>query len=119
MARCRRRVRRCRGAHVRREPGEPAAARHAGAVRRGRGAVPPFDPQRLNKAGSVYLTRPSLGHFVAKREELLERAADVYGWVASGDVKVHVGHRYDLAEVYAAHADLEARRSTGKLLLIP
>ncbi|NVI90574.1 quinone oxidoreductase [Actinomadura sp. BRA 177] len=83
------------------------------------GAVPPFDPQRLNKAGSVYLTRPSLGHFVAKREELLERAADVYGWVASGDVKVHVGHRYDLAEAGAAHADLEARRSTGKLLLIP
>jgi NADPH2:quinone reductase len=83
------------------------------------GAVPPFDPQRLNKAGSVYLTRPSLGHFVDKREELLERAADVYRWVASGEVKVHVGHRYDLAEAGAAHADLEARRSTGKLLLIP
>ncbi|TDD83909.1 quinone oxidoreductase [Actinomadura darangshiensis] len=83
------------------------------------GAVPPFDPQRLNRAGSVYLTRPSLVHFVAEREELLERAADVYGWVESGDVKVHVGHRYDLAEAGTAHADLEARRSTGKLLLIP
>ncbi|GAA1869807.1 quinone oxidoreductase family protein [Actinomadura bangladeshensis] len=83
------------------------------------GAVAPFDPQRLNKAGSVYLTRPTLLHYVAEREELLERAADVYGWVASGAVNVHVGHRYDLAEAASAHADLEARRSTGKLLLIP
>ncbi|GAA1808933.1 quinone oxidoreductase [Actinomadura chokoriensis] len=83
------------------------------------GAVAPFDPQRLNKAGSVYLTRPTLAHYVAEREELLERAADVYGWVASGAVNVHVGHRYDLAEAASAHADLEARRSTGKLLLIP
>lgn len=83
------------------------------------GAVPPFDPQRLNKAGSVYLTRPTLAHFVERREELLERAADVYGWVASGAVKVHVGRRYGLAEAASAHADLEARRSTGKLLLIP
>ncbi|NEA28852.1 quinone oxidoreductase family protein [Actinomadura bangladeshensis] len=83
------------------------------------GAVAPFDPQRLNKAGSVYLTRPTLAHYVAERAELLERAADVYGWVASGAVNVHVGHRYDLAEAASAHADLEARRSTGKLLLIP
>lgn len=83
------------------------------------GAVPPFDPQRLNRAGSVYLTRPSLGHFVEKREELLERAAEVYGWIGSGAVKLHVGHRYDLAGARTAHADLEARRSTGKLLLIP
>jgi NADPH:quinone reductase len=83
------------------------------------GPVPPFDPQRLNRAGSVYLTRPSLVHFIEEREELLERAADVYGWVRSGDVKVHVGHRYDLADAATAHADLEARRSTGKLLVIP
>ncbi|NDU74625.1 zinc-binding dehydrogenase [Actinomadura sp. DSM 109109] len=83
------------------------------------GPVPPFDPQRLNRAGSVYLARPSLAHYIEKREELLERAADVYAWVESGAVKVHVGRRYDLAEAAAAHADLEARRSTGKLLLIP
>ncbi|MFB4307045.1 quinone oxidoreductase [Actinomadura sp. GTD37] len=83
------------------------------------GAVPPFDPQRLNRAGSVYLTRPTLTHYVERREELLERAADVYGWVASGAVKVHVGRRHDLADARSAHADLEARRSTGKLLLIP
>ena len=83
------------------------------------GPVPPVDPQRLNRAGSVFLTRPSLAHYVEKREELLERAADVYAWVESGAVKVHVGSRHDLAEAAAAHADLEARRSTGKLLLIP
>ncbi|WP_141582639.1 quinone oxidoreductase [Actinomadura sp. WMMA1423] len=83
------------------------------------GPVPPFDPQRLNRAGSVFLTRPSLGHYVEERGELLERAADVYAWVESGAVKVHVGRRYDLAEAAGAHADLEARRSTGKLLLIP
>lgn len=83
------------------------------------GPVPPFDPQRLNRAGSVFLTRPSLAHHVEERAELLERAADVYAWVESGAVKVHVGRRYDLAEAAAAHADLEARRSTGKLLLIP
>ncbi|MES9601605.1 zinc-binding dehydrogenase [Actinomadura sp. NPDC000929] len=83
------------------------------------GPVPPFDPQRLNRAGSVFLTRPSLAHYVEERAELLERAADVYAWVESGAVKVHIGRRYDLAEAAAAHADLEARRSTGKLLLIP
>ncbi|TDE31098.1 quinone oxidoreductase [Actinomadura sp. 6K520] len=83
------------------------------------GKVPPFDPQRLNAAGSVYLTRPTLAHFTEAREELLERAADVYGWVASGAVHIHVGHRYDLAEAATAHADLQSRRTTGKLLLLP
>ncbi|MFF4238902.1 quinone oxidoreductase family protein [Actinomadura geliboluensis] len=83
------------------------------------GPVPPFDPQRLNRAGSLFLTRPTLAHYVEKREELLERAADVYGWIASGALNVHVGHRYDLADAGAAHTDLQARRTTGKLLLIP
>ncbi|WP_067461076.1 quinone oxidoreductase family protein [Actinomadura macra] len=83
------------------------------------GPVPSFDPQRLNAAGSVYLARPSLVHYTADREELLWRASEVYGWVAAGDLRVHVGHRYDLAEAGAAYADLEARRTTGKLLLIP
>ncbi|GIH73403.1 quinone oxidoreductase family protein [Sphaerimonospora thailandensis] len=83
------------------------------------GAVPPFDPQRLNAAGSVFLTRPSLTHYVADREELLWRAGDVLGWVASGALKVHVSQRYPLAEARRAHDDLEARRTTGKLLLVP
>ncbi|MBO2463277.1 quinone oxidoreductase family protein [Actinomadura violacea] len=83
------------------------------------GKVPPFDPQRLNAAGSLFLTRPTLADYTATREELLERAADVYGLIASGALKLHVGKRYALADAAAAHADLEARRTTGKLLLIP
>ncbi|QFG21225.1 quinone oxidoreductase [Actinomadura sp. WMMB 499] len=83
------------------------------------GPVPPFDPQRLNAAGSLFLTRPSLAHHTATRAELLERSGEVYRWVADGRVNVHVGHRYDLADARTAHADLEARRTTGKLLLVP
>lgn len=83
------------------------------------GPVPPFDPQRLNAAGSLFLTRPSLNHYIATREELLWRAGDVLGWVASGALKVHISQRYPLAEARRAHDDLQARRTTGKLLLIP
>lgn len=83
------------------------------------GPVPPFDPQRLNAGGSLFLTRPTLGHYTATREELLSRANDLLGWVASGALKVHVSQRYPLAEARRAHDDLEARRTTGKLLLIP
>lgn len=83
------------------------------------GPVPPFDPQRLNAAGSVFLTRPSLAHHIADRDELLWRAGDVLGWVASGALKVHISQRYPLAEARRAHDDLEARRTTGKLLLVP
>ncbi|WP_433331039.1 quinone oxidoreductase family protein [Spirillospora sp. CA-294931] len=83
------------------------------------GPVPPFDPQALNRAGSLFLTRPSLAHHLATREELTTRAGDIYGWVASGDLRLHIGNRYPLDEVPTAHEDLEARRSTGKLLIIP
>lgn len=84
------------------------------------GRVPPsFDPMRLAAAGSVFLTRPTLGHYVATRAELTERATDVLGWVASGGLRPHIGRRYDLAEARTAHEDLEGRRTTGKLLLLP
>lgn len=83
------------------------------------GPVPPVDPQRLNASGSLYLTRPTLAHYVATREELLERAEDLFGWIASGELSVHIGGRYPLADAGRAHEDLEARRTTGKLLLIP
>jgi NADPH2:quinone reductase len=83
------------------------------------GKVEPFDPQRLNALGSLFLTRPTLHHYVHTREELLQRSGEVYGWVASGDLRVHVGHRYDLADARTAHEDLQGRRTTGKLLLIP
>ncbi|KUP96662.1 quinone oxidoreductase family protein [Thermobifida cellulosilytica] len=82
------------------------------------GPVPPFDPQRLNAAGSVYLTRPSLGHYTRTRQELLDRASDVLGLVASGGLTVHVGGRYPLAEAHRAHTDLASRATTGKLLLV-
>jgi NADPH2:quinone reductase len=83
------------------------------------GRVPPFDPMRLESGGSLYLTRPSIRHYTATREELLSRAAEVLGWVAEGKLDVRIGGRYPLEEVRRAHEDLEARRTTGKLLLIP
>jgi NADPH2:quinone reductase len=81
------------------------------------GPVPPVDPQRLNAAGSVYLTRPKMFDYVATREELLERAAAVYAAVADGTLDVRIGGRYRLEDVRQAHEDLEGRRTTGKLLL--
>ncbi|HVL83282.1 MAG TPA: quinone oxidoreductase [Pseudonocardia sp.] len=83
------------------------------------GPVPPVDPQRLNAAGSVFLTRPKLFDHVDTRDELTARAAAVYGAVADGSLRVRIGHRYPLDEARAAHEDLQARRTTGKLLLLP
>ncbi|SOC51501.1 quinone oxidoreductase family protein [Ornithinimicrobium cerasi] len=83
------------------------------------GAVPPFDPQRLNAAGSLFLTRPSLAHYVQDREELLWRAQDVLGAVADGRLHVRIGGRYPLAEARRAHEDLEGGGTTGKLLVVP
>jgi NADPH2:quinone reductase len=83
------------------------------------GAVPPFDPQQLNAKGSLFLTRPSLGHYVATREELLERGEAVLGSVAAGRLDVRVGGRYPLEEAGRAHEDLEGRRTTGKVLVVP
>jgi NADPH2:quinone reductase len=83
------------------------------------GQVPPFDVQRLNAGGSLFLTRPSLGHHLATREELTWRAGEVLRAVADGSLHVAVGGRYPLAEAASAFADLEGRRTQGKLLLIP
>ena len=83
------------------------------------GAVPPFDPIRLAQGGSLTLIRPSLGHFIADRSELLRRAADVLELVRTKVLETTVTARYPLAEVAQAHRDLEARRTTGKLLVIP
>jgi NADPH2:quinone reductase len=84
-----------------------------------RGPGPPLDPQRLNATGSVFLTRPKLFDYVGTREELTAKAAAVYGAVADGILDVRIGHRYPLTEARAAHEDLQARRTTGKLLLLP
>ena len=83
------------------------------------GPVPPVDPQLLNSAGSLYLTRPSLAHYATEREELLQRASEVLGAVAEGRLQVRVGGRYPLADARRAHEDLEGGRTTGKLVLVP
>ena len=81
------------------------------------GPVPPFDASILNAKGSLFLTRPSLAHYVLTRQELLWRAGDVLSWVASGKLKLRIDRTYPLAEAAAAHRDLESRRTAGKLLL--
>ena len=83
------------------------------------GPVPPVDPQVLNRKGSLYLTRPTLGHYVATREELEARAAELLGWVADGSLTVRVGATYPLGEAAEAHRALEGRKTTGKVLLVP
>jgi NADPH2:quinone reductase len=83
------------------------------------GPVPPMDPQLLNRQGSLFLTRPTLGHYIADRAELLERAGAVLGQVAAGTLDIRIGGRYPLVEAGRAHDDLEARRTTGKLLVLP
>jgi NADPH2:quinone reductase len=83
------------------------------------GKVDPVDPQILNQKGSLYLTRPTLAHYVARREELLERAGDVLGWIAAGELHVRIFREVPLAETAEAHRMLEGRKTTGKLLLIP
>ena len=83
------------------------------------GPVEPVDPQVLAQKGSLFLTRPNLAHYVATTQELLERATDVLGWVADGSLRVRIGHEYPLAAAAEAHAALEGRRTTGKVLLIP
>jgi NADPH2:quinone reductase len=83
------------------------------------GPVSPFDLQRLNPAGSLFVTRPTLAHYVATREELLWRAGDLFGWIGDGRLSVRVGGRYPLHQAAQAHQDLAGRRTTGKLLLLP
>ena len=83
------------------------------------GQVPPFDVQRLNAKGSLFLTRPTLGSYTRDRAELLARTEEVFGWITAGRLDVRVGGTYPLTAARRAHEDLEARRSTGKLLLLP
>ncbi len=83
------------------------------------GAVPPFDPQALNRSGSLFLTRPSLFHYIADRAALEARAGAVLGAVASGALKLRIGGSFPLAAAADAHRALESRSTTGKLLLIP
>jgi len=83
------------------------------------GPVPPLDPQRLNRGGGLFLTRPTLAHYTRDRDELTWRTNEIFGWIADGSLRVQIGQRYPLAEAAAAHRDLEARKTTAKSLLIP
>jgi NADPH2:quinone reductase len=83
------------------------------------GAVPALDPQRLQAAGSVFLTRPTLRHHIVTPSELEARSAELFGWIADGTLSVRVHERYPLAQARKAHEDLQDRRTAGKLLLVP
>jgi NADPH:quinone reductase len=83
------------------------------------GAVPPIDPQVLNVKGSLYLTRPYIGHYTADRGELLGRMTDLFNWMATGELKVRIDKTFPLADVAEAHRYLEDRKSKGKIVLIP
>jgi NADPH:quinone reductase len=83
------------------------------------GPIGPFDPQILNQKGSLFLQRPSLNHHIATREELEQRAGDVLGWIQKGELKLRIGATFPLAQAAEAHRQLEGRKTTGKVLLIP
>ncbi|MBA0125940.1 quinone oxidoreductase [Haloechinothrix sp. YIM 98757] len=102
--------------------GSLAAVRRRGTVAlfgAASGPVEPVDPQRLNSAGSVFLTRPKLADYLATRDELEWRAGELFDAVARGAVTVRIGGTYALSDAARAHEDLEGRRTTGKLLLVP
>ena len=83
------------------------------------GAVPPFDPLMLTQKGSLYLARPSINHYILTRQELEKRANAVFEMIRAGQLKLRIEHVYPLAQAAQAHHDLESRKTTGKLLLIP
>ncbi|WP_280269648.1 quinone oxidoreductase family protein [Nocardia wallacei] len=83
------------------------------------GPVPPVDPQRLNRGGSLFLTRPTLAHYTRDRAELLWRAGDIFNAIAAGTLRVRIGATYPLARAEQAHRDLEGRKTTGSIVLLP
>jgi NADPH2:quinone reductase len=83
------------------------------------GQVEPLDLMRLSQLGSLFVTRPTLVHYTATREELLDRAADVFGQLTAGALQIEIGGHYDLDDAARAYHDLEGRRTTGKLILVP
>jgi len=82
------------------------------------GAVPPFDLIQLSQKGSLYVTRPTLAHYIATSEDLERRSSDVFGMIAAGKLKLRIEHSYPLKAAAQAHRDLEGRKTTGKLLLL-
>ncbi len=83
------------------------------------GIVPPFDAAALAQKGSLFLTRPSLAHYILTRDELLRRAGDVLSWITTGELKLRIDKTFPLSEAAEAHRQLEGRATTGKILLVP
>ena len=83
------------------------------------GPVDPISPLRLSRGGSLFLTRPTLFHYIATRPELLRRATDLFGWIEAGDLDVRIGASFPMSDAADAHRALEGRRTTGKVLLVP
>ena len=83
------------------------------------GPVPAFDLQRLNAGGSLFVTRPSLGHYLLTRQEFEWRAGDIFRWIADGELRIDIGATFPLSQAAVAHEALEGRKTTGKVLLIP
>jgi NADPH2:quinone reductase len=83
------------------------------------GPVEPLNPMRLAAGGSLFLTRPTLAHYIATSDELRRRASDLFGWIADGRLRLRLEHDYRLEDAGEAHTALEGRKTTGKVLLIP
>ena len=83
------------------------------------GPVEPIDPGLLNAKGSLYLTRPTMFHYISERDELLQRAGDVFAWIGSGDLDLRIGDRFQLSDAADAHRALQGRKTTGKILILP
>jgi NADPH2:quinone reductase len=83
------------------------------------GPVPPFDPAKLAAKGSLFLTRPTLAHYALDRAELLKRAGDLFNWTAAGKLKLRIDKEFALSDAAEAHRQLEARKTSGKVILIP
>ena len=118
-SRCRRSLRFGRKEHVRKEHHQPGASRHAGPLWKREWTGSSIDPLALSGAGSIFLTRPTLFHHIATREELLSRSKELFTWLQSGELRLAIDRSLPLAEAAQAHALLEGRKTTGKLLLIP
>jgi NADPH2:quinone reductase len=83
------------------------------------GPVGPIDPQLLAQKGSIFLTRPTLANYIAKRDELLQRSRDLFEWIGSGKLRVRMEYEFPLQKAADAHRALEGRKTTGKVLLLP
>ena len=83
------------------------------------GPVPPFDLGRLAPLGSLFITRPTMAHYIQTRDDLLERAGSVLSWLDKGELSLRIGARFPLKDAAAAHRALQGRETSGKVLIVP